>query len=81
MQRKNWYLSRNWEKSIKYVCELGCEIMGIMLERYDDELAEERNKATLRNRGKKATIIKTLCGEVEYSAESTRPGQRKKNMR
>ena len=37
-----------------------------MLERYDEELAEERDKSVLRNKGRKGTTIKTLCGEVEY---------------
>ena len=54
------------KKVFKYVCELGCEILRIMLERYDEELAEERDKSVLRNKGRKGTTIKTLCGEVEY---------------
>ena len=54
------------KKVFKFVCELGCEILRIMLERYDEELAEERDKSVLRNKGRKETTIKTLCGEVEY---------------
>ena len=47
------------KKVFKYVCELGCEILRIMLERYDEELAEERDKSVLRNKGRKETTIKT----------------------
>ena len=54
------------KRVFKYVCELGCEILRIMLERYDEELAEERDKSVLRNKARKGTTIKTLCGEVEY---------------
>ena len=54
------------KKVFKFVCELGCEILRIMLERYDEELAEERDKSVLRNKGRKGITIKTLCGEVEY---------------
>lgn len=54
------------KKVFAYVCELGCEILRMMLERYDTELSEERDKTCFRNKGLRSTCIKTLCGEVEY---------------
>jgi hypothetical protein len=55
------------QKIFKYVCELGREITQIMLETYDKELSEARDKKTYRDKGKRKTTIKTVYGEVEYS--------------
>ena len=38
-----------------------------MLEKYDDELAEGRDRKAYRDKGKRATTIKTVYGEVSYS--------------
>ena len=54
------------QKIFRYVCELGREITVQMLERYDKELAERRNKKLYRCKGKRKTSIKTVYGEVEY---------------
>ena len=54
------------QKIFRYVCELGREITVQMLERYDKELAERRNKKLYRCKGKRKTGIKTVYGEVEY---------------
>lgn len=54
------------KKVFAYVCELGCELLRMMLEQYDAELSEGRDKACFRNKGLRSTCIKTLCGEVEY---------------
>lgn len=50
-----------------YVCELGREITQSVLESYDKELAESRDKKRYRNKGKRQTTIKTIYGEVAYS--------------
>ena len=55
------------QKVFAYVCELGREITRIMLESYDAELAEERDKQQYRNKGKRTTTIKTVYGEVTYA--------------
>ena len=55
------------QKIFDYVCELGREITKIMLESYDRELAEGRDKKNYRCKGKRKTTIKTVYGEVEYS--------------
>ena len=55
------------QKIFDYVCELGREITKIMLESYDKELAEERDKKKYRCKGKRKTTIKTVYGEVEYN--------------
>ena len=55
------------QKIFEYVCELGREITQIMLESYDKELAEGRDKKIYRNKGTRDTSIKTVYGEVSYS--------------
>ena len=59
---------KEFEKNIfDFVCELAREITRTMLESYDKELAEERDKKTYRGKGNRRTSIKTVYGEVEYS--------------
>ena len=55
------------QKIFCYVCELGREITQILLESYDKELEEGRDKKTFRGKGSRRTSIKTVYGEVEYS--------------
>ena len=55
------------QKIFNYVCELGREITQLMLENYDRELGEGRDKKEYRCKGKRKTTIKTVYGEVEYS--------------
>ena len=55
------------KKIYSYVCELAREITGQMLESYDEELAQSRDKKVYRGKGKRTTSIKTVYGEVEYS--------------
>lgn len=55
------------QKIFAYVCELGREITRIILEDYDKELMEGRNKALYRNKGARETSIKTVYGTVTYS--------------
>lgn len=50
-----------------YVCELGREMTKILLESYDKQLAESRDKAVYRDKGTRQTSIKTVYGTVEYS--------------
>ena len=54
------------QKIFKYVCELGCEITRIILESYDNELADSRDTGQYRDKGGRKTSIKTVYGEVEY---------------
>lgn len=55
------------KKIFSYVCELAREITQQMLESYDQELAQSRDKKAYRGKGKRTTTIKTVYGEVEYS--------------
>lgn len=55
------------QKVFRYVCELAQEITRIMLENYDTELAEGRDKSQYRDKGKRTTTIKTVYGEVVYA--------------
>lgn len=54
------------QKIFKYICELGRDITQIMLETYDEGLAEARDTKQYRDKGKRKTTIKTVYGEVEY---------------
>lgn len=54
------------QKIFDYVCELGREITRVMLEGYDKELSEGRDKQAYRNKGGRTTTIKTVYGEVTY---------------
>ncbi len=54
------------QKIFDYICELGREITRTILEKYDDELREGRDKKALRCKGKPQTSIKTVYGEVVY---------------
>ena len=55
------------KKIYRYVCGLAREITVQMLEGYDKELAEDRDKKQYCCKGKRRTSIKTVYGEVEYS--------------
>ena len=56
------------EKEIfKKCCESGCELLKTILEKYDDELSESRDKSAYRHKGPRKTTVKTIMGEVEYS--------------
>lgn len=52
------------KKIFAYVCELGREITRIMLESYDKELAEGRDKKIYRDKGTRDTSRKTVYGEA-----------------
>jgi hypothetical protein len=55
------------KKVFDYVCEMGRTIIQVILECYDEQLQETRNKKELRCKGTRQTTIKTVMGEVEYS--------------
>ena len=54
----------------KKIYELGCQVCRMcakeILERYDRQLMEQRDKAKYRNKGLRCTTIKTIFGEVDY---------------
>ena len=54
------------QKIFTFVCGLAQEMTRNILESYDDELAQERDKEALRDKGKRKTSIKTVYGEVTY---------------
>lgn len=55
------------QKIYKYVCTYGAELTRILLEKYDDDLAEGRDRKVYRDKGRRRTTIKTVYGEVNYS--------------
>ena len=50
----------------KDICEIGQNITGTFLERYDQMLMKERDRSKYRHKGYRKTTIKTVYGEVEY---------------
>ena len=54
------------QKIYDYICALGREITRLLLERYDKELATQRDTKVYRDKGPRKTSIKTLFGTVEY---------------
>ena len=55
------------EKIYQFCCEYGREITRVFLESYDKELHDGRDTRKYRDKGKRATSIKTIYGTVEYS--------------
>jgi hypothetical protein len=56
------------EKEIfRRCCQLGCELLKDILEKWDVKLMAERDRMEYRHKGQKKTVIKTVMGEVEYS--------------
>ena len=55
------------ERQIQIICnKKGCAMLKEVLEAWDDEVAERRDKERYRHKGKRRTTIKTVLGEVEY---------------
>ncbi len=54
------------EKVFNYVCKCGREIIKNILESYDEEIRENRDKKEYRSKGKRRRTIKTVMGEVEF---------------
>lgn len=54
------------KKIYKFVCDLGCNLLKEIIEKYDEKLQEERDKKNFRHRGLKTDSIKTVMGVVEY---------------
>ena len=54
------------QKIYKFVCELGCNLIREIIEKYDEKLRKERDKKTFRHRGLKPDSIKTVMGVVEF---------------
>lgn len=54
------------QKIFKFVCELGCNLIREIIEKYDEKLRKERDKKTFRHRGLKPDSIKTVMGVVEF---------------
>ena len=59
---------KDLEKQVySLVCELGCVILKTILENYDKELMNNRNKEDYRHKGYKPNTIKTVMGDVNYN--------------
>lgn len=67
MLNENGLTFKDFEKkTFEMICKLGQEYTKDFLERYDTYLMENRDKSAYRNKGKRATTVKTVYGEVEY---------------
>lgn len=54
------------QKVYSYICEMGREITRVILEDYDQSIADQRDKKLYRDKGYRTTTIKTIYGEVSY---------------
>lgn len=54
------------QKIYAWICEFGRNITRIILEEYDNDIAESRDKKSYRDKGKRGTSVKTVYGEVPY---------------
>lgn len=54
------------KKIFKFVCDLGCMILKMLLESYDRKLMKARDTKRYRHKGLRKNTIKTIMGEVEY---------------
>lgn len=55
------------EKEIfKIGCEFAAGLMGLVLNRADEHLAETRDRGLYRHKGRRSTTLKTLMGEVSF---------------
>lgn len=55
------------QKIFAYVCEVAAEMTRIILEDYDRELHDSRDKKKYRDKGCRTTTIKTVYGDVTYA--------------
>jgi hypothetical protein len=54
------------KETFRGCCQLGCELLREILERYDVDLSLSRDKSVYINKGLRQTTIKTVMGEVTY---------------
>ena len=54
------------KKIFKFVCFIGCTLIRIFLEKYDQKLMNTRDKEKYRHKGYKINTVKTVMGEVTY---------------
>ena len=55
------------KKIYAYICEVAVEMTQIILEDYDRELQDSRDKKKYRDKGCRTTTIKTIYGDVTYA--------------
>lgn len=54
------------QEIFRIICEIGRELTEEILERYDQCLHDNRDRAVYRDKGKRSSTIKTIYGEVVY---------------
>lgn len=54
-------------KIFEYICKCGCEMLKNILEEYDKDLEESRDKKAYRHKGTRSTTVKTIFGETQYN--------------
>lgn len=67
MIKENGITFKELEQNIfKSICEAGQRCTTELLEKYDKQLMEERDKSVYRHKGLRETTVKTVYGEVVY---------------
>ena len=54
------------KKIFKFVCFLGCMLIKLFLERYDEKLKKTRDKSKYRDKGYRKNTVRTVMGAVTY---------------
>lgn len=54
------------KKIFKFVCFIGCMLIKLFLEKYDEKLKSTRDKSKYRHKGYKENTVRTVMGEVTY---------------
>ena len=54
------------KKIFKFVCFLGCMLIKLFLERYDEKLKKTRDKSKYRDKGHRQNTVRTVMGPVTY---------------
>lgn len=54
------------KKMFTFICEVGCKMLGAMLENIDKKIMDARDSKKFRHRGYKENTIKTILGLVPY---------------
>ncbi len=54
------------KKIFKFVCFIGCMLIKLFLEKYDQKLMNTRDKEKYRHKGYRVNTVKTVMGEVTY---------------
>ena len=54
------------KKVYRFICFIGCLIIKLILESYDRNIMQSRDKEKYRHKGLRETSVNTIIGEIKY---------------